>query len=79
MGERTRKPWLWIIGLAVLAVAGVLVVPRLMPQAPEEVVEVPPSKPTGSGRPARSSGHGKRLPSPKACLSAATVEGLEGG
>lgn len=78
MGEkRRRRLWVTLL-LAALLVAAALLVPTWMEDAPEEVVEPPPAPRTGSRSAPKAPGHGKRLPRPKACLTAATVEGLEG-
>ncbi len=78
LGGRRRKPLWAVIVVAVLAVGGLVWHFVVNPPVVEEVVDEPAAPSTGGGRAPKATGHGKRLPRPKACLSAATVEGFEG-
>jgi hypothetical protein len=78
MGDKGRKRLWGTLLLAVLGVGAALVVPSMIRQPTEEIVEAPPAPPPGPRGKPKVAGHGKRLPRPKACLTAATVEGLEG-
>ncbi len=72
-----RRLWATLL-LALVLLAAALLVPSVMRQTSEEVVEeAPETRPQPRAKP-KAAGHGKRLPRPKACLTAATVEGLEG-
>ena len=78
MGGGGRRRW-WVMGLlALLAVAAALLVPSVLRETPEDDLEAPTAAAPRAPSKPRVQGHGKRLPKPKACLSAATMEGLDG-
>ena len=64
--------------LALSLVVAALLVPSMLQETTEEGVETPATPSTRTPAKPRVEGHGKRLPKPKVCLSAATVEGVGG-